>query len=403
MTKLFRVFTLSTNQQSAYRARGNEIDKEEKIYLNLRKHLDRLPVSYPSTESGVELRILKHLFTPQEAKIATQLSMIQEPVERIYERVKRSGLSIVQLQVILDEMVHKGSILGRKKGDKTLYRNAPLSLGMYEFQVDRLPKNFAEDWLQYLDEAYAHAQYKTGIPQLRTVPVGKSIPLPEKYQVSDYDNVKKLVENAPGPIAVSNCICRQVKDLAGQSCTTTELRETCLIITPDEAEYFINVGIGRLVTKEEAFDILEKAQEAGLVLQPINSQRPEAICCCCGDCCEILLSVKKFPRPSDLYASNYYAEVDPEICTGCQICVQRCQLEAAVMSDFTATINLHRCIGCGNCVVSCEPNAIQLKKKEQEVLPPKDMIDLQMKILSRKVGKLGLLKVAAKMMLKQKV
>jgi len=73
------------------------------------------------------------------------------------------------------------------------------------------------------------------------------------------------------------------------------------------------------------------------------------------------------------------------------------------MSDFTATINLHRCIGCGNCVVSCEPNAIQLKKKEQEVLPPKDMIDLQMKILSRKVGKLGLLKVAAKMMLKQKV
>ena len=144
----------------------------------------------------MELRILKHLFTPKEAQIATQLSMIQEPVERIYERVKRSGLSILQLQVILDEMVRKGSILGRKKGDKTLYRSAPLSLGMYEFQVDRLPKDFAEDWLQYLDEAYAHAQYKTGIPQLRTIPLEKSIPLPEQYQVSDYDDVKKLVENA---------------------------------------------------------------------------------------------------------------------------------------------------------------------------------------------------------------
>ena len=108
-----------------------------------------MPASYPATESGVEMRILKHLFTPQEAEIATQLSMIQEPVERIYERVKRSGLSMVQLQVILDEMVRKGSILGRKIDGVDYYRSAPLSLGMYEFQVDRIPKEFAEDWLQY--------------------------------------------------------------------------------------------------------------------------------------------------------------------------------------------------------------------------------------------------------------
>jgi len=78
-------------------------------------------------------------------------------------------------------------------------------------------------------------------------------------------------------------------------------------------------------------------------------------------------------------------------------------MEAAVMSDFTVTINLHRCIGCGNCVVTCESNAIRLKKKDEEVLPPKDMIDLQKKILFKKVGKLSLLIMWVKKLLKQKV
>ena len=56
---------------------------EERIYRDLQRYLDRLPVSYPETESGVELRILKHLFTPEEAKIAMHLSMLPEPLERI--------------------------------------------------------------------------------------------------------------------------------------------------------------------------------------------------------------------------------------------------------------------------------------------------------------------------------
>ena len=115
------------------------------------------------------------------------------------------------------------------------------------------------------------------------------------------------------------------------------------------------------------------------------------------------MSIKKYPRPADYYASNYYAEVDPELCTGCQICMERCQLEAAFMTDGMAAINLDRCIGCGNCVVICESNAIQLKKKDKETLPPKDMIDLYTKILTKKVGNWHMLKIGVKMLLKQKV
>jgi len=379
------------------------VNTESQIYRDLQKHLDKLPISYPATESGVEIRILKHLFTPEEAKIATQLSMIPEPLKRIYKRVKKTGMSIEELEQLLDHMVYKGNILASKKDDEKLYSNVMLAIGMYEFQVDRLTKDFAKDWLQYLDEAFAEEVSRTKIPQLRTIPVEKSIPLPEKYQISNYDNVREIVEDVSGQIAVANCICRQSKDLVGESCTKTDLRETCLILSSDEAEYYVNVGIGRYINKEEAFDILEKAQEAGLVLQPLNSQRPEVICCCCGDCCGILMSVKKFPRPADFYATNYYAEVDPELCTGCEECISICQLEALVMVDSVATVNLDRCIGCGNCVVACASNAIRLKKKEKEALPPKDIEALYTNIMSKKVGKWNMLKMGMKILLRLRV
>jgi electron transport complex protein RnfB len=379
------------------------MDEAEQVYVDLRKHLDRMPVNFPATRSGVEIRILKHLFTPEEAEIALQLSMLPEPVQRIHRRVRKSGISIDELRTMLDRMVFKGNIFSTGKGDERQYSNAPLAVGMYEFQVDRQTKELAADWLQYLDEAYAESQFATGISQLRTIPVEKSIPLPEKHMVSQYDDVRKLVENAPGPLAVANCVCRQTKDLVGDSCKQTDLRETCIMLTPEEAEYYQSVGIGRFIDKEEALEILAKAQADGLVLQPINAQQPEALCCCCGDCCGILTSVKKFPDPSSYYASNYHSEVDPALCTGCRLCVDRCRLEAVVMNDGIASINLKRCIGCGNCVVTCKAGAIKLVKKEKETVPPKDMTGLQMKILSKRKGKLNLLKTGIKLMLKQQV
>jgi len=267
----------------------------------LQKHLDRLPIGFPATESGVEIRILKHLFTPEEVKIATQLSMLPEPLSRIYKRVQKRGVSIQELERLLDHMVDKGSIMMSKKDGEKLYGNAMLAIGMYEFQVERLTKDFAEDWLQYLDEAFAGEAGRTKIPQVRTIPIEKSIP--QEYHVSSYDDVRQIVENIKGLIVVANCVCRQTKDVVGESCTKTDLRETCLLFG-DGAQQYLDWGIARSITREEALDILRKAQEAGLVLQPQNTQRPEFVCCCCGDCCGMLAAVKKFPHLAESYAKN---------------------------------------------------------------------------------------------------
>ena len=111
------------------------------VYRELQRHLDKMPVGFPATKSGVEIRILKHLFTPEEANIALNLSAVPESLGRIHRRVKKSGVTLQQLEEVLDHLVEKGAIMGGKMLDKgrkgKYYSKAQLAIGMFEFQIDR--------------------------------------------------------------------------------------------------------------------------------------------------------------------------------------------------------------------------------------------------------------------------
>jgi ferredoxin len=389
------------------------MDTNDQIYRDLQKHLDVPVGTFPAAESGAEIRLLKHLLTPEEVKIAIQLSTLKpEPIKTIYKRIKKGGISISldELQRTLDHMVYKGTVLAYTEGYKEKhYKNAGSGAGgMIDFQVNRLSKDFVEDLDKYHEELFAargrERSTKTKrIPGLRTVPVAKSVPLPEKYLVKTYDDVRFLVENSPGPFSIANCICRQMKDMRGQNCKYSDLRETCLQIGPDHARQYLEMRIGRSITKAEAFDLLDKFEEAGFILMPENSQHPHNICCCCGDCCGVLGGALKSPRPADLYATNFYAVVDAELCKGCGTCIKRCQLAARVIVDGKATVNLDRCIGCGNCVVTCPANATRLSRKDEELVPPKDKDDTTMKTLATKIGRWNMFKLRLRMLLGLKV
>ena len=244
--------------------------------------------------------------------------------------------------------------------------------------------------------------YRTKIPQLRTIPVRKSIADSRTYNVGSYDDVRRIFSEASGHIAVFNCICRQNRNVIGEKCSKTELHETCFAFG-ELADKVIAAQIARVVSPEEGLAILDKAQADGLVVQPENAQKPSYVCCCCGDCCGILTTVKRFPNPSEMYASNFYAQVDPEACVGCETCVKNCQLGAITLVNEVAQVDIERCIGCGNCVACCSSGANHLVKKQTEIVPPKDTNALYMKIMSKKVGKWNMLKMGTKIMLKQQV
>ena len=362
---------------------------ESDIYRQLQQHLDKsTPVGLPATESGVELRCLKQVFTPEDAELTLMLGPLPETVEEIYPRVKETGMSIEELEEKLDLLVMKGLILGGKltvgeKGEKR-YSVMGWAIGIWEFQIDRLTKELVEARNEYEEEVYYKAWFKPDTPaQMRTIPVGHSITV--EHHVSTYDDIRQIIENAKGPFALVNCICKQGMALVDQPCKVSHTQETCIGFGMT-AEAVIDIGFGREVIKEEIFDALQKFEDIGLVLQPENAQNPRMICSCCGDCCKVLLNMKKFPRPAELYTSNYFAVVDPEECEGCKTCIDRCQIEAVSMVDEVSTVNLDRCIGCGLCVTTCPSDAIQLQKKEKEVVPPKDMTELYQKIMMKKMG-----------------
>lgn len=358
-------------------------------YRKLQRHLDDLPIGFPATESGVELRLLQHLFTPEEAELATHLSFVPEPVKTIYRRVRKTGITPEELEEKLDALVAKGALNGgaHPKTGKKYYANAFFAVGMFEYQVGRLTPEFVEDMHAYMDEAFIKEFTRTKIPQLRTIPLEQS--LTPEHEIASYDQLAHFIENARGKISVANCICRQIKDMEGTPCKATDMRELCFQFR-GAAEYYIENGLGREVTKEEALSIARRAEDDGLVLQPGNTVWPYCLCCCCGCCCEILTNVKKFPRPAEFFATNHHAAVLVEECVGCGTCLERCPMDALALDesgeDPVCHVNRDRCIGCGACVTACPTEALRLEQNAEVVVPPHSTTELYTKIMREKAA-----------------
>ncbi|MHA1903747.1 MAG: ATP-binding protein [Candidatus Thorarchaeota archaeon] len=354
------------------------------VYRALQKHLDNMPVGFPPTESGVEIRILKRLFTPEEAELATNLTYsthASETLDDIFQRLKETDVSRAELEQALDTMVGKGLLHFRREGKKKFYSNAQWVVGIFEFQVNKLSKELLADISKYNAEAYSRELFTSRPTQLRVIPIGKSI-TPENT-VANYDDVRILLDSVEGPFMVTSCICRQSDSLTGDPCKATERDETCLAFG-SFAQMYIDEGWGREISKSELVEIISENESEGLVLQPSNSEKLEFICSCCGCCCGLITGKKRMKRPVDFFTTNFQAVVNGDICTSCETCVELCQMEALSLSDDTLQINLDRCIGCGICVANCPEGALTLQKRKEETTPPQTLDDLYTKILDRK-------------------
>lgn len=357
----------------------------DEIYRELRRHLDRMPVPYPGTGSGVEIRILKHLFTPDEARLALHLSAIPESPATIHRRVRRQ-MNREQLCETLERMAEKGLIQKLPGKNGPVFAKAPLVLGMYEAQVDRLTPELEREVRAYLNEGFAAALHSGRTPQMRTVPVNKSIAV--ERTVASYNDIRTFVEASAGPFAALNCICRQGKDLTGEPCRQTKERRNCLLFGP-AATMMMRKEVAREVTREGMLELLEQADREGLVLQPQNTREPLFVCCCCGCCCGVLTTARKFPRPADFFQTDFVAEVDAGACQECGSCASRCQMDAIASGDGPAKVAAERCIGCGLCVTTCPSGAVGLRVRTGKKPPPKDTRALYAAMFQERFGRVA--------------
>jgi NAD-dependent dihydropyrimidine dehydrogenase PreA subunit len=324
------------------------------------------------------MRILRRLFTPEEAELAQLLTVKPESAEKIATRTAKDA-EVLGAQ--LESMARKGLIFRYRKGDQVQYMAAQFVIGIWEYHVNDLDQELIKDLNEYLPRFFDET-LKLKTPQLRTIPIARALPLEQKIMA--YEQAREIVMQHE-KIVVAPCICRKEHQIMGEGCNRP--LESCLIFGAG-AQYYTENGLGRPIDHEEALRILDEAERNALVLQPSNSQRAVNICTCCGCCCQILKNLKRLPNPAQYAASNFFANVDQDLCTGCGVCLERCQMDA-IEIDETAEIQRSRCIGCGLCVPTCPEEAVGLleKPEAERSTPPVNFFETYQRIAMERLAK----------------
>ena len=177
---------------------------------------------------------------------------------------------------------------------------------------------------------------KQGMMFMRVMPVMSAIE--NNSKTASYDEVRTLVEKASA-ISVGPCSCRRSRRLIGEGCGHLE-EDMCMYLN-DNAINYSRLGSHRLITKEEAYEILKRAEDNGLVHE-INQtpgfEDTTAICNCCGCSC-YALRIANYFRSAKSIQSNFLAKVDKNKCVACGQCVENCQTNALKLGQKCSTVD----------------------------------------------------------------
>jgi len=336
-------------------------------YRKLAHHLDALPNGFPPTESGVELRILARIFSPEDAELAAQLRLTLETPAQVAARL---GGDPRELGTHLKNMARRGQIAVARTDQGLMYGALPFVFGIYENQVGSLDREFAQLFEDYYHEAYGRELARE--PQIhRVIPVEEAVEA--GIDIRPYESAAEILSQAKA-WGVLDCICRTQKALIGEPCSHPV--DVCMAFSPTPNAFDQNPVI-RALTLEEAHGVLRRASEAGLVHSASNSQQDVGyLCNCCTCSCGILRGLAELGIANAVARSAFVARVAEEDCVGCDLCLDRCQFKAMSL-DGVVHIDAGRCVGCGVCSLACPEGALHLvRRDESEVLaPPQDEAD----------------------------
>lgn len=339
------------------------------VYKLSASRLDQMPNGFPATDSGVELKILRKIFDPEEAEMALKLKPTPETVDSLADRLKTTRQEV---EPILDRMANKGQIWSEKKEGRQVYALPPFVIGIWELQVNRLDRELSDLMTQYAPVlGISLGNFAPSI--MRVVPINAAVE--SEHQILRYEDVRTLLDDAK-TFQVADCICRKDAALRGNQCEHT--REICLTFSNEEGA-FDKYPLGRMISKDQALHLLKKAEDEGLVHQTYNSKSDHFfICNCCSCCCPILSVTKQFGLPYLMAKSNFVALIDQDTCEECGTCAEeRCPMDAIAEDNGGYSVKPERCIGCGVCTTTCPTDSIRLIRKPESQWdePPASLLE----------------------------
>ena len=353
---------------------GESVD----IYERLAAAQEALPHGFPRTASGVELKLIKMAFTPEEVWLAGQLSRTPETAAEIAKRVGREE---AQVTALLESLIPRRLVRLDSPGMSApglaptptdgvkKYRLGPFLVGWYEANMRLLDKEFAEAFEQYVIEGGGERIFSPRPGVLGVVPVRGSLK-PEAMAVMephlDVDAHFKRHER----FLVIPCVCKREQEVEhGHSCGNP-MKRCGFVGLPPQTPLGENV-LGR----EEASKLLQELSELGHVQLAfygftMGAESPQFVgtCNCCGCCCGVLRGITHLGLAEAPQRSNYRAVIDEEKCISCGVCVERCPVDAIVddESSMKSKVERAKCIGCGVCVIGCASDAIEMEPVSAE-------------------------------------
>lgn len=330
----------------------------------------------PMPVTGTLIELLQTILDEEEAKF---IQIFDKSSLNLQEIRERCDLDEDSLAGMLDGLLHKGALMVTRSRSTgvDVYHLMPPFPGLFELTMVRGGTGEKEKRLAVLFEklfqelaGLIQANYEPAMEALKNVPpITRVVPVECEVDVKQdtvmpYEDAMRIVDKFD-TFAVSHCYCRHHKDLLGNPCRVTDEKVNCLTFGRS-ARFMIDYGFGKEITAEEAKRILRESEEAELVHkffhEKSDPRRDEfAICNCCKCCCGTFDLYYRGAAPMMTYASHR-ALVDEDLCNGCEVCVERCPMEAIALDGGAARVEEGKCIGCGVCAYHCPSEAITLER-----------------------------------------
>lgn len=304
--------------------------------------------------------ILQKLITAEEGRILLELPL------SIPEYAEKYNVGETEAERVLEEFADKGvSIPLVKDGvlryfcvsriiqvhDATIHGALNKNYSPVPIEIVEMWRKFREtEWLEQLKmmERMPRANHGRCIPSWSTIK--------DEPGLLPIENLRTILQNAPA-IAVVDCPCRWLEVQEG---TCDKPTFTCLSLTNGSVKYIVDRKIGKQLTLEEGYEVLQQCEDTGLIPTAGGKTQPRQICMCTAKECMIL-------RAQTLYGydlwdrSRFDATVDASQCEACETCVGRCMMGAISMQGDVAKVDTEKCFGCGVCVVTCPTKALSMK------------------------------------------